>query len=1309
MRIREKKLNGVVSSRHRPRTAALLAAAAVVLSGSSVLAGTATYNFDTDPSTDPNLVIAGNNDQTWQAAGGVAGGFLALTYPQNDQNAFVVFPDIDNGTLVKAFKFEADLRVGNSSGDRPADGFSISFARSNDPLLSALPGSVSTYGNFAGGAPENGSTTGIAVIFDTWSGNALPDGADIEGIIVRVDNVTVLRQGLPTRHGECADTTSLQTGPRDAAYWAGGGDPRAPESWAGLCWQPFSVEVSDAAKLTVKYKGATILDQFQTSYFPSVSRLILAGRTGGANEHTHIDNIRITTTAADAPIVGLPSGNPCGIQIRIADAGTVSPQQNTIAVTVDGQAITPSISRTGSETLLVIPNTGAFFAPGSTHPIVVSFTSSNGQAVSATRSFVVPAAAVIPATAKATTVNTSTSGFTARIHQMELTRGPGDANTIVNAEHQLVGGFIDPATGQPAENVADLSGATGGLFTVDTINWSQFAAEVNNASPYNDNFNSEEPTANPQANVNIPGVPGTGTAGDSADNIVAEMLTFLELKRGCYTLGVNSDDGFKVSLGHSPFGPVLGSYNGGRGASDTLFTIVVEEDGVYPIRLAWWEGGGGANVEFFSVTPTGEKILINDRSNANAIKAYSAGTVPAYLESINPYPGQGGIATTPTVKVVFQDGSTTVDDASIKLFVDGTQVTATPSNSGAETTVQFTPTTPFAFNSQHTGRVEYAIGGVVSTQTFSFTVRNVLIGDFPNGFSIEAEHFDFDGGQMVPAVNTMPYEGGEYNGLGAVHLVDYMAPDFGPFTNGNPDGYNYRTGIPAEQNGPGRFVPMDSNATAGTLDTQRPGGWEVTTNYKIGWVGNEWYNYTRTIPAGNYRVIGVQSHGNAAGEANRLRTRYGIVASGAGTDTQEVVQFGSYSQPATGGWGANAISVVNNSSGQPAVIRLGGTQTLRVWVDEGDFDWFALIPTTEPTSPPGVVSADPTNGGGALDIPAINVTLSDILNELKINFSTIKISVDGADVTSTATITDTAVGATVSFTPATAFASGVHTYSVTFRDSGGTDRTYNATFTVINNPGNFVIEAEDFNYDSGQTKAEASVMPLQSGLYDGLSAVHDVDYHLTANTPDSNQYRLGENPNTPITPQNGDLDRGPFNVASNYRIGWVDTGEWYNYTRTFPAGAYNVYAAISKDGGTMGGRLGVVDSATTATQNVTEVGTFQAPASPGWGISRFVTLRDTAGNPAVVTLSGTKTIRYTADFGNGDLDFLIFVPTGAVDEVRISGISRSGNQVTITWTGGGTLETSPVVTGGTWTSTGDSDGSYTTAASEAAAFFRVRK
>ena len=297
-------------------------AALLALLGVSVQASEATFNFTTDPAGV--LQISGNNPQPWRESGGNSGGFLAITYPTANQVTAMVFPDIDDGETINAFKFEADLRVGNSTGTRAADGFSISIARENDPIFADL-------GNqefFAGGIMEGGTTTGIAISFDTWSGNTYSDGGDIEGILVRVDDKTILRHAVPTRHGQCDDPTSLQTGPRDPQYWADGGDQFAPESWAGLCWQPLVVDLDLEGKLTVIWKGVTILDAFQTEFFPSAGRLVLAGRTGGANEHTHIDNIKLTTSAdgngRTALLNGGESSGPQQVKLTASDRGSLS-------------------------------------------------------------------------------------------------------------------------------------------------------------------------------------------------------------------------------------------------------------------------------------------------------------------------------------------------------------------------------------------------------------------------------------------------------------------------------------------------------------------------------------------------------------------------------------------------------------------------------------------------------------------------------------------------------------------------------------------------------------------------------------------------------------------------------------------------------------------------------------------------------------------------------------------------------------------------------------------------------------------------
>ena len=79
-------------------------------------------------------------------------------------------------------------------------------------------------------------------------------------------------------------------------------------------------------------------------------------------------------------------------------------------------------------------------------------------------------------------------------------------------------------------------------------------------------------------------------------------------RAGVWTFGVNSDDGFRLTVDGQTFtNPVNGDVaNGslafftGRGASDTLGQINFAQAGDYDIQLINWEGGGGAAVEVFA-------------------------------------------------------------------------------------------------------------------------------------------------------------------------------------------------------------------------------------------------------------------------------------------------------------------------------------------------------------------------------------------------------------------------------------------------------------------------------------------------------------------------------------------------------------------------------------------------------------------------------------------------------------------------------------------------------------------------------------
>ena len=434
--------------------------------------------------------------------------------------------------------------------------------------------------------------------------------------------------------------------------------------------------------------------------------------------------------ASVSPLPGASNVWPgLAIQAQITDQDTAV-AAGSVKLLVNGQEVASSVTKSGNVT--TVKYQPGLLPSGQTVEAELQYadTASPAHTVSQKWQFTVLNYANLPVlqagmAIPAGQINKATSGFAVDTYQMVDGAGtvvprPGNVNSIASAETQLARGYLDPATGQPYANGAYAGTLPDGRHEVEIINWNQQAPA--NAGAFNAGNDPNLTDAN-FIDLEIPGI----IAGNSTlqDWIVAEAIGFVELKAGIYRFGVNSDDGFQLLGGLTPqdlAAPVLGQFDGGRGADASLpqsaCDFVVEQDGIYPLRLLWFEGSGGASLELHNLEmESNSSTLLNDRNRPLHLKVYRQYTGPArpLLRSVSPARGATGVLREAPIEAVIENFT-----GDVTLAIDGTPVTPEKTVAGGHTTVRYTPASKYPNNAT----VQVALGYNGITYRWSFTTIN---------------------------------------------------------------------------------------------------------------------------------------------------------------------------------------------------------------------------------------------------------------------------------------------------------------------------------------------------------------------------------------------------------------------------------------------------------------------------------------------------------------------------------------------------------------------------------------------------------
>ena len=565
--------------------------------------------------------------------------------------------------------------------------------------------------------------------------------------------------------------------------------------------------------------------------------------------------------------------------------------------------------------------------------------------------------------------------------------------------------------------------------------------------------------------------------------------------------------------------------------------------------------------------------------------------------------------------------------------------------------------------------------GLIGSASVTFDTFN------PTNFIIKAEEFDFTNGMFIdnPDYTNVPGDTNSYFGNGYVQGVD--ADKGGPVAGGDFQATDYRF-----DDGTGDNV--QTPLSTGELPSPTRFGGNVVPSHCIGaWSSAEWQNYTKTFPPGNYNVFARMSTSSGS------TVNFDQVTSGQGTPNQTLSRLGQFT---FNGSGLTAWQWVPlRQFGSLAVVNLGGgVATVRATTGGGaNADFFMLVPanTNLPTIssiyPDGQFLFEPTN--------TMVFTVSSAVTN--ISTTNIQMTLNGSNVSS---------GLVFSGGPSTWNVSypGLQlnqSYAVVIQVTDNNGANANAQLSIDTWNPVFQVEAEDFDFDPAK-----SIDPDLTGFrfidnaiptpprVAATNSYEDQVGDIFIDEQGNNNLPAGESPiqanlaganitnyrtNDPCaTTVVTDTPRRQFGPGtSDYNVGFLGSGHWEQYTRTWPSGTFNLYCRVASGAGPQGGLnpehsswSQVIAGWGTTNQVTRHIGTFVFATTAGYSSYFYTPLIDRFGNYAQLTLGGTNTFRDThlvfnqtetangAEFGE-NINFYMLL-NARTDQARIDAIYPDG-------------------------------------------------